>query len=123
MTAPNLKSLTSVYADSQHGFPTTTEAVLIDTVPVGHTYVVSAIQVTNVTAATSAGITIKHVGGEGSPTSTAHLAYKRTVSGKTSVNVLLGKELYMEEGDQLKMIATVDSTLEVVASYSDMTDL
>lgn len=35
----------------------------------------------------------------------------------------LGKPLYLEEGDSVLVEATADNVLEVIAPYSDMTDL
>lgn len=120
MSAPNLKSLTTVTIASAYGYPTDSQSDLIPALSTGHALSVEAIYVTNKHATSSGAISVIHRHGGVSPPDDVYLAANRTISIKTQVNLLGGKPVYMTEGDSLVMVASAPSIFDVEAPYSDM---
>lgn len=122
MAQPNLKSLTTVVADSVTGYPTTSETTLVSAVPTGHTYAFDAIGVANITDTSSGQITLSiyKAFNAGSPVSIIRICRKKNVSAKNNINALAGnKPLYLNEGDYITMQANTNSVMEIVAPYVD----
>lgn len=121
MAAPNLKALTTVTADTAaFDLTSATMTDVIAAVTTGHVKVLAAIYVTNYHATVQASVTIVHKKGGVE----YEIACKRTVPVKTTVNILLGKELHLAEGDSLRaQIGTTGQTVKVLVPFSDMTDL
>lgn len=121
MAAPNLKSLTTVIADtSPFDCTSTTIADVIAAVTTGHVKVLAAIFVTNYHATVQAYVTVVHKKGGVE----YEIACNRAVAVKTTVNLLLGKELHLAEGDSLRAkIGTSGQTVRILVPWSDMTDL
>lgn len=120
MSAPNLKSLTTVNIDTAYGYALDTQTDLIPAVTTGHALSVEAIYVTNKHATSSGAISVIHRHGGASPVDDVYLATNRTISIKTMVNLLGGKPVYLAEGDSLVMVASAPSIFDVEAPYSDM---
>jgi len=116
MAAPNLKSLTSAIIDSKVLVPTTTYADLYAAVATGHALSVEAIFATNVHATKVAKVSVVVTQG-----GTDYLiAHERTVATRTTINVILGRPVYLAEGDSIRVKTFEDTTAEVVSPYMDM---
>lgn len=121
MSAPNLKNLTTVTADTTaFDCTSTTMADVVGAVDTGHVKVLAAIFVTNYHDTVLAYVTVVHKKGGVE----YEIACNRAVAVKTTVNLLLGKELHMAEGDSLRVkIKTAGMTVKLLVPWSDMTDL
>lgn len=111
MANPNWKALTHLYIGSANLALTTSYQDLIAAVPSGEAMTVEAIFVSNIHASKTGRVTVVHrKGGTDYP-----VAYNRTVAVRSNINVLLGKPLYLNEGDSVKILAFENSTLVAVA--------
>src|ERR1051326_2668055 len=109
MAAPNLKALLTVNGKSALLAATTSETDLISAVATGHLIVVEPIYVTNIHATAAGKITVIHSRGTGGEW---RYARNKTVGIRTTINALLGKPAYLEEGDSLVVQADANSVLE-----------
>jgi hypothetical protein len=121
MSAPNLKNLTTVTADTTaFDCTSTTMADVVGAVATGHVKVLGAIYVTNYDTTIQAYVTVVHKKGGVE----YEVACNRAVAVKTTVNLLLGKELYLAEGDSLRVkVGSSGQTVKLLVPWSDMTDL
>lgn len=116
MSAPNLIALTTVNIKTAIGNATTSEADLIASVASGHAINVDTILVSNNHASLAGYIWVVL-----RRSSTSYiLANGQRVATKQSLNVLLGKPLYLEESDQLRIYADASGIFTVFASYTDL---
>ena len=116
MANPNLLALTSIKNDNAILEATNTETDLIGTVATGHTFLVEAVYAANIHATVVgwATLILKR-------SSTDHIqTYQMRLPLKTTINLLLGKSLFMFEGDSLRVIANASSNVTIIAPYSDM---
>lgn len=109
MAQRNLLSLTSVYTDTVVQVATDSMVDIIPDVAVDTGQNIDAIFCCNVSDGTVGWITvlIKRSG------TSYRQAYKKRVAIKDSINVLLGKPLYLKEGDSIRIQANANANIEV----------
>jgi len=116
MAAPNLLALATVYIDTAVLAATATETDLIAAVATGKAVSVEAIYCANIHATDSGWVTVIL-------TKTAvnrTITYQQRIQVKTTINPLLGRPLYLAEGDSLRITANAASNVYVTAPYSIM---
>lgn len=119
MAAPNLNAVTTVNIDTAAALATVTMADLIAAITTGHAFNVESVNVANVHASLAGHITVVY---KKDGTEYRICKAQRLQTGQ-NLNVLLGKPLYLGEGDSLRIQADADSIFEVTAPYTDVTDL
>jgi hypothetical protein len=117
MAAPNLLFLTTVNVKTAMFDATASAAEFIAAVATGHAYKLEALFATNVHASVLGTITVWH---RRSGTDKIVVLEQR-VPLRSTVNVLLGAPLYLEEGDSVKVQANAASNVRVWAPYADLT--
>lgn len=116
MSAPNIATAGSALGKSV-GIAIGTSPATAVTTPANHLIKIVGLIVANVDGGNTADVTVDLY-----RSSTPYrVAYLVTVPAKTSLPVL-GKDfpLYMEEGDSLRLTASVAGILEAVISYEDV---
>src|SRR5450759_4216939 len=99
MAAPNLLALTTVHADTAILPATNSETDLLAAIATNHVGNIEAIYCANIHATVVGWITVIHKKGGTDYT----IAYQTRIPVKTTINVLLGKPLYLAEGDSLRV--------------------
>lgn len=117
MAAPNLRSLTTVVIKTAILEATNTMTDLIAAVASDHATNVEAVFASNIHASVAGWVTLVH-----KRSGTEHIiANQQRVNTKQTLNLLLGKSIYLEEGDSLRVQANASSNICVEAPYSDVT--
>lgn len=116
MSAPNLLALTTRTIDTAIALATTSVADLIAAVASGHAYSVEAVFCSNYHASTAGYITVIHKKGG----TEYKVVGSLRVSAGQMLNALLGKPLYLAEGDSLRIQADADSVFVCLAPYSNV---
>lgn len=116
MAAPNLLSLTTVTAKTAvQQITTSATAIVTNSAASGKAVKVVALYVSNVNGASAADVTID--------------VYRSTVAYKVGSTIsvpadstldMINKVIYLEEGDSLRLTASVNSYLEAVCSYEEL---
>lgn len=119
MANPNLKDVTHLYIGTEVQVPTTSFADLHAAVGSGLVRTVEAIFCTNIHASTTAKVTIVHR----KSGVDYEVAKERTIAVRSTINAILGKPLYLNEGDSVKVKVALNSTLSVVSPYTEMDEL
>ena len=115
MTAPDLLNLTSVLLKTAV-LAVTTSAQAIVSGESDKVKIVQSLYVANVDGTNNADITVDHY-----RSSTArHIAKTVVVPADSTIALLTGGPIYLEEGDTLRLTANANSDLEAVASYVEM---
>ena len=116
MAAPNIVSVATITGKTAvQAVGTTATAIVSNSASSGKVFKVNALYISNVDGANSANITIDLF-----RSSTAyHIAKTVAVAQDSSIDVL-GKPIYLEEGDSLRLTASVASDLEAVCSYEEI---
>lgn len=115
MAAPNIVNVATITAKTDVQAVTTSAAAIVtNTAASGKVYKVNSLAIANVDGTNSADITVDLY-----RSSTAyHLAKTITVPADASL-IVISKDsgIYLEEGDALRLTASVDGDLEAVCSY------
>jgi hypothetical protein len=116
MAAPNLLSLTTVTAKTAvQQITTSATAIVTNSAASGKAVKIVALYISNVNGASAADVTID--------------VYRSTVAYKVGSTIsvpadstldLINKVIYLEEGDSLRLTASVNSYLEAVCSYEEL---
>lgn len=116
MSAPNVLALTTIVADTAYLAATNTETDLIGAVATGHVYNVGAIFAANVHASVVGWVSVwlKKSGTE------HQIANQTRIPVKTTINILLGKSVYLAEGDSIRVQANQSSNVAVAAPFENM---
>lgn len=119
MTAPNIKSASSVTAVTGKtvGYAVTSGIAAALTAPSGTVLKVNSVYCANVDGAATADISLTYYNG----TTDFYLA-KTIAVPADATQVLVTREayIYLEEGDSLRAVASVDGDLELVISYEEI---
>ena len=122
MAAPNIVSVSTITGKTV-GLAVTTSATAIVANGAGSNKVfkVNALYVSNVDGASNAEITATFfdasaAGGTGA---SYHIVKTVVVPADASLDVL-SKAVYLEEGDEIRLSANVDSDIEAVVSYEEI---
>lgn len=126
MPAPNLANTVAIFGKSNVALLTTTSTTFINNPPnSGKTFKINTIMVSNVDLANHANVTVGIVkfGAQNTSTGTGNtyynMIYNVVVPSKSSLDIL-GKTLYLEEGDHLKANADAANRLQLVASFEEI---
>lgn len=116
MANPNLLSLTTVSGKTAvQAVTTSATAIVTNSSSSGKVLRIKALYISNVDGANAADITIDIY-----RSSTAyHIAKTVSIPADSTLD-LISKEIYLEEGDALRLTASVDSDLEAVCSYEEI---
>jgi len=122
MAAPNIVNVTSIYGKTS-GLAVTTSATAIvaNSAGSGKVLKVNALYVANVDGTNNADITVDFydASASGGTGASFGIASTTVVPADGSLDVL-SSSIYLEEGDELRLSANVDSDLEAVASYEEI---
>lgn len=116
MAAPNLIALTTVHIDVFIAHATTAMGDLVTAVTSGHAYNIESVLCCNRHASLAGHIyvVVKKGGTE------YYFAYNQRVGTGQTINVLLGKPMYLAEGDSIRIQADANSIFTCFAPYSDV---
>jgi hypothetical protein len=116
MAAPNLVNMTTLTGKTAVMAVTTTATALITNAAAsGKVLKVDQLLVTNVNGSANATINVDFF-----RSSVAYeIAYVMTVPAGATLDIISNR-IYLEEGDSLRLTASVNSYLEAVASYEDI---
>lgn len=118
MAAPNIVNVSTIYGKTVGTSITTTASVFLqNNTSSGLVYKLNTIMVSNVNGTNNADITIEFLRGG----VTYDLASTITVPADASI-VILSKEnpIYLEEGDAIRTQASVNSYLQAICSYEEL---
>ena len=116
MAAPNLINATTINGLTAVAAVTTTlTSIVTNASSSGKAQRINAIYVSNVNGSTAATVTVTIL----RSATSYRLAYQMSVPAASSLD-LLSKTLYLNEGDALQISASVNSYLEAVVSYEEI---
>lgn len=90
-------------------------AIITNNAASGAVYKVNALYISNVDGANSAEVSVDLYRN----TIAYHIAKSVTIPGKATIDVI-SKSIYLEEGDSLRLTASVNGDLEAVCSYEEI---
>ena len=116
MAAPNIVNVTNILGKtSLQAITTTPTAIVTNSGASGKVFKVNSLYVANVNGTTLATVNIDIF-----RSSTAYrLAFTVEVPADATLD-LISKAIYLEEGDSLRLTASVNSYLEAVCSYEEI---
>ena len=116
MAAPNMISMTTMTGKTAvQAVTTTATAIVENSAASGKVLKVNALYVSNVDGTNNAEINVDIF-----RSSTAYHIAKTVVVPADATLDILSKTVYLEEGDALRLTANVDSDLEAICSYEDI---
>jgi hypothetical protein len=116
MAAPNIVNVSTITGKTAVAAPTTTASALVtNTSGSGKVFKVNSLYVSNVNGTTAAFFTLD-VFRSGTAYRVANLI---SVPANTMLDVI-NKSFYLEEGDTLRVTASINSYLEVACSYEEI---
>lgn len=118
MAAPNIVSVSTITGKSA-GIAVTTSATAIVANGAGSNKVfkVNALYVSNVDGVSNADVTVTFYNADN--TTSYHIAKTVTVPADSTIDVLT-KAIYLEEGDELRLAASINGDIEAVASFEEI---
>lgn len=116
MAAPNLVNVSAIYGKTAVlAVTTSATAIVTNSAASGKVLKINALYVSNVNGTNNADITIDIF-----RSSTAYrIGFTISVPADATLDVL-SKLIYLEEGDSLRLTASINSYLEAVCSYEDI---
>lgn len=118
MAAPNIVNVTAIYGKSAAAALTTVSAdVVTNSAGSGKVFKVNTILSANVNGTSNGDVTVGFY--DASAATTYYLAYTVTVPADASIDIL-GKSMYLEEGDKITGLASANSTLQLVVSWEEI---
>jgi hypothetical protein len=118
MANPNIVSVTAIYGKTVGAVLTTSSAdILTNSASSGKIFKVNTILCANIDGVNNADLTVGVF--DASASATYYLAYTITVPADSSIDVL-GKSIYLEEGDKIVGLASAASDLNLVISYEEI---
>jgi len=116
MAAPNLVNVTTIYGKTAvQQIGTSATAIVTNSAASGKVQKINALYVSNVNASTTATVTVDVY----RSTTPYRIAFGVSVPAGASLDVI-SKSIYLEEGDSLRLTASVVSYLEAVCSYEEL---
>lgn len=116
MAAPNLLTLTTVTAKTAvQQVTTSATAIVTNSAASGKVVKVTALYISNVNGTSAADINIDVY----RSTVAYRVAYTISVPADSTLD-MINKVIYLEEGDTLRLTASVNSYLEAVCSYEEL---
>lgn len=118
MAAPNIVNVTNIIGKTVGALMTTSSSdVVVNSTNSNKVLKVNAILIANVDGTNPVDITIGFY--DASANVTYRIASTITLPADATLDVL-GKSLYLEEGDKITALASVNSRAEVIVSYEDI---
>ena len=116
MAAPNLLSLTTVTAKTAvQQITTSATAIVTNSAASGKAIKIVALYVSNVNGSSAANVNIDVY----RSTVAYKVSYLMSVPANSTLD-MINKVIYLEEGDSLRLTASVNSYLEAVCSYEEL---
>ena len=110
-----IATTTATGKTSVQAVTTSPTAIVTNEAASGKTIKINALYVSNVDGTSSANISIDFYRGS----TPYHIGKNISVVNNTSIDVI-SKTVYLEEGDSLRLTASVNSYLEAVCSYEEL---
>lgn len=118
MAAPNIVNVSAIYGKSAGAALGTSSAdIVTNSAGSGKVYKVNTILCANVDGTNNADLTVGFY--DSSAATTYYLAYTMTVPADASIDIL-GKSIYLEEGDKITGLASAASDLQLVVSWEEI---
>ena len=118
MAAPNIVGVTTIKGQTVGAaLASSSNDILVNSVGSGKVLKVNAIYVSNITGSTNYDSTVGWY--DASTSTTYYLGYAVTVPSKSTLEIL-GKSIYLEEGDKINGLASANSALHIVVSYEEI---
>lgn len=116
MANPNIVNVTAIYGKTAvQAITTSASAIVTNSAASGKVLKVNALYIANVDGTANASVNVDVF-----RSSVAyHIAKTVTVPADATIDVLTNS-IYLEEGDSLRLTASVDSDLEAVCSYEEI---
>ena len=116
MTAPNIVNVSTITGKTAvQAVGTSATAIVTNSASSGKVFKVNALLVSNVDGSNNADITVDLY-----RSSTAYHIAKTVVVPADATLDVISKAIYLEEGDALRLTATVASDLEAICSYEEI---
>ena len=118
MAAPNIVNVSSIYGKTlTQAITTSATAIVTNPGASNKVYKINSLVIANVNGTAAADVTVDHYRG----TTATRLAYTVSVPNDATL-VVLSKDtaIYLEEGDAIRLTASVNSYLEGVCSYEEI---
>jgi hypothetical protein len=126
MAAPNIVSVTTIRGKSNvANLTTTSSSVIVNDANSGKVFKVNTIIVSNVDGTNAGNVSVElfKFGAQNASTGLGNTTYAIanvvTVPAKSSLDIL-GKSLYLEEGDHLKAKADANIRLHLITSFEEI---
>ena len=126
MAAPNIVSVTTIRGKSNvANLTTTSSAVIVNDANSGKVFKINTIIAANIDGTNAGNVSVElfKFGSQNVSTGTGNTTYAIanvvTVPAKSSLDIL-GKSLYLEEGDQLKAKADANVRLHLITSFEEI---
>ena len=126
MAAPNIVSVTTIRGKSNvANLTTTSSSVIVNDANSGKVFKINTIIVSNVDGTNAGNVSVElfKFGAQNASTGLGNTTYAIanvvTVPAKSSLDIL-GKSLYLEEGDQLKAKADANIRLHLITSFEEI---
>lgn len=118
MAAPNIVNVVTITGKTS-GIAVTTSAaaVVANGAGSGKVFKVNALYVSNVDGVSNADVSVTFY--DSSTTTSFHIAKTVTVPADSTIDVLT-KAIYLEEGDELRLAASINGDIEAVASFEEI---
>jgi hypothetical protein len=124
MAAPNIVNVANLFGETEQYTPTTNESsATSNSSGSGKVYRINSIRVSNVNGSggADANITIKYRDNVSGTPSAIHLAYEIIIPVQSSLEVV-SNSFYLKEDQDIRLLASANSALEVLISYEDISD-
>lgn len=116
MAAPNLMNVANVYGKTAvQAITTSTTAIVTNNSSSNKVLKITALYVSNVDGVNDATVNIDLY----RSTTAYHIAKTITVPADATIDIIT-KSIFLEEGDSLRLTASVNGDLEAVCSYEDI---
>jgi len=126
MAAPNIVNVTTIRGKSNvANLTTTSSSVIVNDANSGKVFKINTIIVSNVDGTNSGNVSVElfKFGSQNVATGTGNATYAIanvvTVPAKSSLDIL-GKSIYLEEGDHLKAKADANIRLHLITSFEEI---
>ena len=118
MTAPNIAGLTTVTGKTALATVTTSAADLVSNPAASNKVLkINSLLISNIDNSSSADIDVWILRDGGN----AYIARATTVAVNDTLAVLVkGKQIYLEEGDALRVMASANNDLQAICSYEEI---
>lgn len=124
MAAPNIVGVTTILGvTTSLTLTTTSQTVLSNAAGSGKVYKVNVINASNISGST-ANVTVRYAQGAAGAGTTVSIANGIDVTAKSSLVIVdKASSIYLEEARSLTALASANTSIDLVVSYEDITNL